>query len=131
MEMGWSDCFYDTVELGPFYRWRGSSLSVCYSVLHGLKRPGAHTLPTMPRGQNPSILGSTLAPGSGQGTSRRLSGHHGVCFAFLLTCRARLWYARLESGGYPTSGEVGLGRPTSWGLVVANLPTCRLLFWLC
>lgn len=106
----------------PFYRWKGSSMSVCCSVLHGSARntrgsPITHNAP----GQGPYVLVSTLAPDSEQDTSRRLSGYHGASFTFLLTIRARLWYARLENGGCPTSVEVGAG---------ANMPTFHLLFWL-
>lgn len=43
--MGWSDCFYDTVELEPFCRWRGNNLGVCYTVLHGSKDQGLTPYP--------------------------------------------------------------------------------------
>lgn len=109
MEMGWSDCFYDTVGLEPFYRWRGSSLSVCYSVLHGLKGPGAHTLPTMPRGRIQAYWGLPWLQDLGRAP---LGGSQAITVSALLS----YLHAGQGSGmpGWRVGATLHLGR-LGWG----------------
>lgn len=105
----------------PFYRWKGSSLSVWYSVLHGLKDQGLTLLPTTPQGRIhvywgllwPQDLSRTPLGGS--------EGHHGTCFALLLTGRACSGVPGWRMGA-ALSVEVGPG--SWWGLVMVNMLIC-------
>lgn len=118
---GWPGCFSDTVEWRAFLQMEREQSECLVFSSAWLERPGAHMLPTMPQGRIhvywgllwPQDLSRTPLGGS--------EGHHGTCFALLLTGRARSGVPGWRMGA-ALSVEVGPG--SWWGLVMVNMLIC-------